>query len=216
MDKIRIIIADPHDFYREGVRYVVSQHKDFDCVAIADNDLLALRLTSELTPDLLLVDICMVQKGIMDFLSSVKSASEGTHIVVLTHAQDHSDILRCFYGGVDGYLLKDIGKEQLLSSLRLILSGEQVLSPLVTQSITSLKHHDSSEDGLGSCPLKIRELEVIQLVSSGKTNKEIATELGISDHTVASHLVSIFRKLDAGSRAEAIVSCIKQGWITLK
>ena len=214
MHKMRVIIADCHELFLKGLRVLLGRQKDFECVAIASTQKDTVRLTSELNPDLLLLDICLAANKITDLISDIKSLSPETRTVVLTHSTEQNHIIDSLQAGAAGYLTKDIGEEQLIDSLRAVCSGQQVLSPIVSRIITD---NGRTKEIMGdSFSLSERELEIIRLAAGGHSNKEIALELNISEHTVASHFIKIFRKLNVGTRAEAIVHCITHNLITLK
>jgi DNA-binding NarL/FixJ family response regulator len=218
MDKngISIIIADPHELFREGLLRIISEYEDLNCVAVASEGQEAIRLVSELAPDILLLDICTSKNFIDELIKQVNSTSEETRIIVLTHSVNQREITECFQAGVNGYLVKTIGREQLVNALRAVYSGEQVLSPIVIKSIKDRLAGNHSETGDTLCPLKERELEVVGLGALGLTNKEIASELGITEQTVASHFINIFRKLRVHSRTEAATRCLQRDWIVVE
>jgi DNA-binding NarL/FixJ family response regulator len=218
MDKnaISIIIADPHELFREGLLRIMSEYEDLNCVAVASECQETIRLVSELTPDILLMDICMFGKCFDELVARANPSGAGTRIVVLTHSLTKKEITECFQAGVSGYLVKTIGREQLVNALRTVYNGEQVISPVVTRSIRDRLVGSNSENVDTLCPLKERELEVVGLGALGLTNKEIASELDIAEQTVASHFINIFGKLKVHSRTEAATRCLQHNWIILK
>jgi len=218
MDKnaISIIIADPHEIFREGLLRIISEYEDLNCVAVASECQEAIRLVSELAPDILLLDICMLGNCIDELVTQVNPSDGGTRIIVLTHSVTKKEITECFQAGVNGYLVKTIGREQLVNALRAVNSGEQVLSPIVVKSIRDRLVGSNSENGDTLCPLKERELEVVGRGALGLTNKEIASELDITEQTVASHFINIFRKLRVHSRTEAVTRCLQHNWIVVE
>ena len=213
MDKIRLIIADYHELFLKGLRGLIVEHGDFDCVAIASDEGDTLRLTSEFTPDLLLVDMCLVKQDVTHFLSAIRASSPETRTIILTHSLNQNEIIEAFRAGVFGYLTKDTKENQLFDALHTVYSGQRVLSPVVTSVITGNGKTNEKRDE--SSLLSERELKLVQLTIKGKNNREIATELGISEHTVASHLMNIYRKFNVRTRIEAIMYCLAHRLITI-
>jgi DNA-binding NarL/FixJ family response regulator len=170
MQKIRLIIADCHELFMKGLHDLIDRQDDFDCIAIAGSAKETLRLISELKPDILLLDICLLESGIDSLLSSIKSSSPETQTVVLTHSIKQGEIADSFHAGVVGYLTKDIGEEQLISSLRTVHTGQEVLSPEVAQLITEAGQIKGLADE--SSPLSDRELEIMKMVAEAKTNRK--------------------------------------------
>lgn len=212
MGKIRILIADPHELFREGLRRILNEQKDLVCIAASSNYEETANLTSELTPDIVLLDSC-ISDDFISLIGDIKSASENTHVIILTHSECDTEIRDCFRKGIDGYLIKDVSQEQLLNTVRTVHAGEQVLCPVATLSISRLLKGDIKDTK--SCPLGTRELDVLTLAGKGMTNKQISVDLNITESTVASHLINIFRKLDVRSRTEAVIHCIQDGWLTV-
>jgi len=218
--RIRVIIGDKHELFREGLRLIIKRDKEFDCAGVAKDISEVSELAKELSPDITLLDISLLEGDSSGRNKNIKALSDFTKVIILTHSEDNGDILHSLQMGVKGYLLKDIGYDHLMTALRTVYAGEQVLCPVAVAKIAAIlqkedEHHGQGGDDL-TCPLKKRELEVLSLAAEGMTNKAIASRLNITEHTVASHLVNIFRKLGVGSRTEAVLRGIEHKWFTLK
>ena len=213
MNKIRILIADPHELFREGLRRLINGEKDLSCVATIGDAESLFKIFSELIPDVVLLDSCL-SEDIAVLIRSLKSINDSARLIVLTHSTDEGEIQACFQAGVDGYLTKDETQTHLMNAIRTVYGGEQVLCPVARLSIS---HLIAGKDEIQSelYPVSKRELEVITMVGKGMTNREIAIELNITEHTVASHCINIFRKLEVRSRTEAVLHCMQRGWIVL-
>lgn len=214
--RISIVIADPHELFREGLRRIISEYENFECVAVASKYQETIRLVSELEPDILLIDICMMESVAEGLIELSRAANRETKTIVLTHSLAKKEITECFQAGVNGYLVKTIGREQLVNALHAAYSGEQVFSPVVIKSIKDRLVGSNLENGDTLCPLNKREREVVGLGALGLTNKEIASELDIAEQTVASHFINIFRKLEVHSRTGAAIHCVQHNWIVLE
>ena len=213
MKKVSLMIADYHELFSKGLRELINKSSDFDCVAIAHDEEDTLRLVSEFSPDLLLLETGLVKQDMPHFLSRIRASSPVTRILVLTHSVDQNEIIETFRAGVVGYLTKDIKEEQLFDSMHTVYSGQRVLSPVVTNVIT--EEGNISETIGENSLLSNQELRIMQLLVTGKNNKEIATELAISEHTVASHLMNVYRKFNVRTRIEATIYCLTHRLINI-
>ena len=211
MCQISVVISDCHEFFREGVYSLLEQQEGFSCIAVACNREETTRLTLELSPDLLLLDISSIKEVLGDLLSDINSLSPKTRTIVLTHSIDIKDIAISFKLGVFGYLTKDIEQISLIHAMRMIYAGQKVFSPIVSELVSNNIYRNELINI--NHTLKDRELQIIKLASLGKSNKEIGIALDISEHTVASHLINIFRKLGVGTRTQAILHCVSHKWI---
>jgi len=219
-NKIRVVVADKYELFREGLRLLIKKAKDFDCIGVATDINEASKLVQELAPDITLLDTYLLGKESVEANQYIGALRDFTKIMILTHSESDTDILHCLQAGVKGYLLKDIGQEQLMTAMRAVYAGEQVLCPVVVTKISAILQKEQVQqvqrEHSVPCPLKKRELEVVGLAAEGTTNKVIASKLHITEHTVASHLVNVFRKLGVGSRTEAVLRCVEHRWLAPK
>ena len=215
MKKIRVLVADSHPVFREGLRLLCVKEKDIDCVATAQSGEEAVKLTKELLPDVVLIDIATPLIDGIKATKQIKADCPTTAVVILSHCKSDHCVLDSLQAGVAGYLSKDTPISDLTSTIRLVHGGNGVFNleaaGTILHNLGAIKH--DRVKGLGE--LHKRELEILKLVAKGMSNKEIGYKLGISDHTVGTHLVNIFRKLEANSRTEAVLYGLNQGWFTM-
>ena len=207
---IRILIVDDHQVVREGLRTILDTVDDLELVGEAGNGAEAIRLSAELEPDVILMDLRMPGVDGIEAIQKIKSTDPSPEIVILTTYDDDELILRGLRAGARGYLLKDVDRKVLFESIRAAHRGELLLSPGVANTV--LAHLEAP----GPAPEQIlsgRELEVLELMAQGAPNKQIAARLEIAERTVKAHVTNIFNKIGAGSRAEAVAIGLKQGLI---
>jgi DNA-binding NarL/FixJ family response regulator len=211
-DKVRIVVADDHALVREGIRRVLDEEPGFEVVAeVADGET-ALRRVSELAPDVVVLDISMPGLSGLDVARRLREEHPGVRALILSMHDDTEYVLRAVRAGAAGYLLKDDAGPQLLrQAVRAVHAGDSFFSPVVASRLTDALRADpgASEDPLEA--LTGRELEVLRLVAGGRSNKQIATELGISRRTVESHRESLMRKLGIRTVAGLTRFALEQG-----
>jgi len=211
-EKTKVLLADPHEIFLEGLKRLVNEQEDLICVAALLDCKSLSKALPDFLPDVAIIDSCICN-SMPELITSLKSNSNGTRFIVLTHSTDVTEIRRCFQAGVDGYLTKNLTQLNLMNAVRAVCVGDQVLCPVARICISHLiagKDEEVSE----APSLSQRELEVIAMAGKGMTNGEIATELNIAKHTVASHLLAVFRKLEVKSRTQAVLQCLQRGWIS--
>jgi DNA-binding NarL/FixJ family response regulator len=195
MSKIQIVIADDHLVVRDGLRGMLESQPDFELVGEASNGEEAVRLALKLEPDVVLVDLRMPVMDGVTAIREIKEHKPTVQVLVLTTYDSDADILLSIEAGATGYLLKDTSREELYRAIRAAARGETVLAPTVAARLMG-QMRTRAEDRLSE-----RELEVLQLVSAGASNSEIASSLHISQATVKSHLIHIFGKLGVTDRS---------------
>ncbi len=219
MNKIRVILADDHVLFREGTRSLIEQEGDIEVVGEAGEGNEAVELVSRLRPDVALLDIAMPGVNGIVATQLIKARHPGIPVLILTAYDNDQYIVALLQAGAAGYLLKNVSGRELINAIRAVHTGESVLHPSIARKIFNRFSSQSQNIRDGSVPpqpLSEREMEIVRLAAQGMTNKEIAGKLFISRRTVQAHLASIFRKLDVGSRTEAILQALKKGWITLE
>ena len=213
MEKIKVLVVDDHPLFREGLCRILNTEKDMSCMAAADSGEEGVKLTKKLLPDIALIDINMPGMDGIEVAKQIKAACPDTAVLMLSAYKYPYYVLSCLQLGVDGYMLKNAPRSELVNAIRMIHAGEGVFSIEATSKVMSSLGTDKEKAGTNA--LRKRELEVLKLAASGMANKDIASQLGISSNTVGTHFVNIFRKLGAQSRTEAILRALKEGWFIL-
>lgn len=210
MKKIRLLIADDHPVVRDGLRGMLASQTDFEVVGEAEDGAAAVHLTDERLPQVVLMDLRMPVMDGVSAIREIKSNQPDVQILVLTTYDSDADILPAVEAGATGYLLKDSSRETLFRAIRAAARGESVLAPAVAARLMGQMRAPVEEK------LSNREIEVLQLVAEGSSNKEIAKRLHISQATVKSHLIHIFGKLGVSDRTAAVTSAFQRGILRLE
>jgi DNA-binding NarL/FixJ family response regulator len=210
METIRLVIADDHLVVRDGLRGMLESQPDFEVVGEAANGEEAVHLASSLQPEVILMDLRMPEMDGVSAIREIKSSQPEIEILVLTTYDSDADILPAIEAGATGYLLKDASREELYAAIRSTAHGESMLAPGVAAKLIGRMRAPAEEQ------LTKRELEVLQLVAEGASNKDIAGRLHISQATVKSHLIHIFGKLGVSDRTAAVTVAYKRGFLRLE
>ena len=205
-DPIRLLIADDHVTVLEGLSAIIGRQPDMQVVAEAADGRQAVDLWREHRPDVTLLDLRMPTLDGVGAIEAIRREDASARVIVLTTYDTDTEILRAIKAGAKAYLLKDARREELLDCIRRVNRGETCIPAALVQKLTT---------GLSSESLTGRELNVLELLARGKSNKEIGANLYISETTVKSHLSSIFRKLNVLSRTEAITVASRRGLVRL-
>lgn len=195
--RIRVLVVDDHPIVRSGITSVLGTQSDVEVVGEAGNGRDAVEAAIRLAPDVILMDLRMPVLNGVGASAEILRARPATRIVVLTTYVSDGEVLRAIEAGAVGYLLKDAPHEELFRALRAVARGERYLAPVVTERLMSRLQRPAG------IALTDRELEVLQSVSRGDGNKQIASALGIAEPTVKAHLVHIFEKLGVENRTAA-------------
>jgi DNA-binding NarL/FixJ family response regulator len=217
LDKIRILIADDHAVVREGTRRILEQEQDLEVIAEAIDGGEAVKLATELKPDVAIVDIAMPHVDGIEATRRIKELCPGIAVLILSAYDDDQFVFSLLEAGAAGYLLKDIHGHELVDAVRAVHAGESVLHPSIARKVLN-RFVSRAEKIRRREPLETlsqREKEILRLATRGLSNKDIAEQLFLSVRTVHSHLTHIFNKLQVGSRTEAVVRGLKEGWVTL-
>jgi NarL family two-component system response regulator LiaR len=217
MSKIRVIIADDHVLFREGTRNLIEQEKDLEVVGEASDGEEAVELATRLSPHVALMDIAMPKVNGVEATRQIKACQPSTAVLILTAYDNDQYILALLEAGAAGYLLKNVSGKELANAIRAVYAGEAVLHPAIAQKVFS---RFGTAEGQPSelaqlAELSERELEILRLAAGGLSNQDIAGKLFLSRRTVQAHLGNIFRKMDVGSRTEAVLQALRKGWLGL-
>jgi two-component system NarL family response regulator len=200
------MVADDHITVLEGLVAIIDRQAEMSVVAQASDGLEAVKLWRKHRPDVALFDLRMPMLDGIGALEEIRQLDPLARVIILSTYDNDADISKAVKAGARGYLLKDAPRDELLAAIRTVHSGETAISPALVTKLAA---------GLSNKLLTGRELEVLTLLARGKSNREIGTNLYISETTVKSHLRSIFAKLDVLSRTEAIATAIQRGLIQL-
>ena len=213
MGTIRLLIVDDHPTYLEGLCRLLEDEEDLECVGKSADGVQAVKLAGELRPDVAIVDVSMPSLNGIDAAKQIKAASPGTAILMISAFDYQSYILASLRAGASGYMSKSMPLNELVSAVRLVHDGDRVLDLKATDKVVRYLSASDERDGTDSELLHPRELEILKLAARGMSNKAIARELYISERTVQTHLVNIFKKLGVSSRTQAALYIIQKGWV---
>ncbi|MBB6669729.1 response regulator [Cohnella nanjingensis] len=218
----RIMLVDDHKHARQGMREIVSSDKDFTIVGEAASGEEALALMTDAMPDLVLMDISMPGMGGLEAAKAIKAEYPYAKIVIVTVSDDPSHLFEALKKGAQGFLLKNLNPSAWREYLRAVTSDEAPLNPELALSIlrefanrrtASASTDVRKEDGVFREGLTPREKEILQEVARGRTNRDVASVLGLSEHTVKNHLKNILQKLHLDNRVQLTRYAYERGWV---
>jgi DNA-binding NarL/FixJ family response regulator len=208
---IRILIVDDHPVTREGLHAALDIEEGVEVVGEAGSGEQAIENAGELRPDVVFMDVRMPGMGGIEAARAIREASPDTKVILVTVDESRASISEAIQAGVSGYLLKDTSADELVNAARLAVEGKAVIHPQLTRAF--IEEVQTAEKRGDAAPLSRREKEILQKVAYGATTKEVAHDLGISPHTVKTHLERIFEKLGANDRAQAVAIAIRTGLV---
>ena len=203
---ITILTVDDHDVLRDGVAAILALEADMKLVGEAANGVEALQEYRRLRPDIVLLDLQMPVRNGLETMSDILAEAPGAHIIVLTTYDGDAQAVRALKAGARGYLLQSSLRKELLPTIRTVHQGNRYVLPEVAQQIAIHSIQD---------PLSDREIDVLQQVAKGRSNKVIALQMHVSEDTIKAHLRSIFSKLDVSDRTQAVTTALRRGIIIL-
>lgn len=210
----RVLVVDDHPVFRQGLISVLQQYPEFEVVGQATNGVEAVVKAGELQPDVVVMDIRMPAGDGVEATTVVQQRLPQVKVLIVTVSEKDDDLFAAIKAGAKGYLLKSASLLELIESIRLVAKGEAIISPsMAVRLLGEFQQTTKDRADKELSELSPREREVLQLVATGASNKEIATQFFICETTVKAHLRSILEKLHAHNRAEAVALAAAKGWL---
>jgi DNA-binding NarL/FixJ family response regulator len=212
MEPYRIVLADDHKMFRQGVKMIIDETDDLEVIGEANDGLELLELLKGLSPRMVIMDISMPKMRGVEATREIKSIDPGIKILILTMHRNKELLYHCFSAGAEGYLLKEDTDTELFSAIEAIRKGRSYVSPILSLDLADdlTRIYSGRQHPLER--LTLREREVLTLISEGKTRKEIAESLYISVHTVGHHRGNIMRKLNMRKTADLVKYAVRKGY----
>lgn len=219
---IRVLIVDDHALYRRGLQTVLETEDGIEVVGEAADGVEAVARAEQHQPDVIVMDVGMPKRGGIDACRVIKERVPSTRILMLTSSDDEAHLFEAVRAGANGYLLKDVPPEEVAVGIRALFNGQSLVSPLMASKLLTefaqMSHQARAASAASAAPsaglelprLTERELGILRLVARGRLNREIATELFISENTVRNHIRNILDKLQLHSRMEAAMYAVRQ------
>lgn len=216
-DKISIIIADDHPLLRQALKSVLEKQPDFKIIAEATDGEEAVKLATELVPDVIVMDISMPKLDGLDATRQIKEKCPNIAVLVLTVYDDSEHVLAILEAGASGYLTKSVFGEEVICAVRGVAAGETVLSAQISRQVIRYAIRYRVKPLLTGSGEKLtaRELSILKLTARGLSNKEIAQALDLSPRTVKGYLAEVFSKLGVASRTQAIIKGLRSGLLSV-
>jgi DNA-binding NarL/FixJ family response regulator len=213
LEDVRVVVVDDHDLFRTGLKNLLEE-QGVNIVGEAPNGQTAIRLASDLAPDVVVMDLNMPGLTGVETTRKLAGIAPLTRVVVLTISAEDDDVMDAVMAGACGYLLKDSSIQDLITGIRAAAAGESLISPQIAAKVLQrLRAQSSNEDAAATirAELSHREIEVLKLIANGKDNAQIARELFISPKTVKNHISNILMKLQIDNRIQAAVYAVRSG-----
>jgi DNA-binding NarL/FixJ family response regulator len=211
-DRVRLLLADDHPIVREGLRAILGTQADFEVVGEAADGRQLVAQATILRPDVVLTDLEMPDMDGVEAIRHIRTALPETRVIVLTVFNTDDRIVNSIQAGAQGYLLKGAPRNEIFNAIRVVNAGGSLLHPLVASRL--IQSARQSESTVAE-PLTEREMEVLRLLAQGKSNKEIAAALTVTERTAKFHVAAILGKLGAANRTEAVTLAVQRGLIAL-
>lgn len=223
-DRIRILIVDDHALFRVGIANILGHEKDFEVVGEADSSRSAIEAAESLSPDVILMDASLPSPGGIETTQRIRRELPAIAIIVMAADEDEEALFASIKAGAAAFIVKDISPEDLIHVVRRVSGGEFLINdkvfakPAVASRVLK-EFRELAVYGQEAqpifAPLSPREVEILDNIAQGMTNKQVAYALSISEQTVKNHMSSILRKLAVNDRTQAVVYAMRQGWIKM-
>lgn len=212
MKKLRILLADDHGVVRKGLRFLLETEPDLQVVGEAADGRQAVDMAGELRPDIVVMDIAMPRLNGIDATGQIVKQHPEIGVIMLSMYSDEEYLVRALTAGAKGYLLKDSAETDLVRAVHCVSDGKPFFSPAIAKTLLEDYVRRLQQRGLADSYelLSDREKEVLQLLAEGKTNKEVATLLNLSTHTVETHRTHIMQKLNLHNTAEIVLYAVRK------
>jgi DNA-binding NarL/FixJ family response regulator len=223
-DRIRILIVDDHALFRVGLANILGREKEFDVIGEADSSRSAIEMAETHNPDVILMDASLPTPGGIETTQRIRRELPATAVIVMAVDEDEEALFASIKAGAAAFLIKDVSPEDLVMVIRRVSKGEflindKVFSKPAVASRVLKEFRELAVYGQEAqpifAPLSPREVEILDNIAQGMTNKQVAYALSISEQTVKNHMSSILRKLAVNDRTQAVVYAMRQGWIKM-
>ena len=223
-DRIRILIVDDHALFRVGISNILSHEREFDLVGEAADGRSAIEMAGMVSPNIVLMDLSLPAPGGLETTQRIRREFPATAVVVMAQDEDEESLFASIKAGAAAFVIKDISPEDLIHVIRRVSQGEflindKVFSKPAVASRVLKEFRELAVYGQEAAPifapLSPREVEILDNIAQGMTNKQVAYALSISEQTVKNHMSSILRKLAVNDRTQAVVYAMRQGWIKM-
>ena len=211
-DPIRVLIADDHPVYRDGLRGLVGRAPDLALVGEAETGVEAVALAATERPAIVLMDIRMPEMSGIEATRQILRADPTVGVLILTMSEDDDSVFAAMRAGARGYIPKDADSDELLRAIRAAAVGEAIFGASIAKKLMSFFDSDARSAAAAFPELTERELEILELIAAGRSNTEIGTRLGIAPKTVRNHVANVLNKLEVADRSQAIVRAREAGF----
>jgi DNA-binding NarL/FixJ family response regulator len=214
MEKIKVMVVDDHPVFREGLCRVLAEQEDIEVVAQAGCADEAINILQDVQPDVATIDISLPKTDGIELAKRLKAILPEVAIIILSAYDYEAYVVSALRAGASGYLLKDTNPRDIANAVRSVHARESVFETrTIDKILRKITAGNEKKETAGQ--LKRRELDVLKLAAMGKTNRQIADVLNISERTVQAHMMSMFRKLEVHTRTGAILRALHEGWLTI-
>jgi DNA-binding NarL/FixJ family response regulator len=221
VSKSGVVLVHAHPLFRQGLRYHLTGHPEFRITGEAGNGQQAIQLVDYTDPDIVLIEMDLPGVNGLEVARAIKRSHPNVGVILLSSDSDPSLMIKAIRAGIAAYVPRNVPWEELLKTLQDVRRGDYPINDVVLREpqiaslvLTEFRSLTAEEEGENIySPLSPREIEVLELVAAGRTNKEIASKLAISNQTVKNHISSILRKLAVNDRTQAVVYAMRRGWI---